>query len=280
MTWRMKVWDQIYMSYWVLGTVGVNAVPKSKVEIGSDTITFPKEELGRSPTIYRRFRSDVENREALRFDEPTLNIFFDIFYGIAPDAVVSKTIGGPLGHQDIGPYQSWSLLELIERYNWGQNTPTQQDGFFTSPNSVIGVELKLKSPTEPSQVLKYAALIALEEKVSGVRENVGLLYIVPDSYREKILIQAGLSETENCRELLEHPKLRWTSFLKETLTSRDIDLTGVLERMTCRVETWSDHKHRLEKIASELSESDPGDQTLGRLITGYIRQIEDHGDTD
>jgi hypothetical protein len=50
--------------------------------------------------------------------------------------------------------------EIGLRYGWRKSeNVTQQDGFFVSPSSLIGVELKLGSVSWAEQVAKYAALM-------------------------------------------------------------------------------------------------------------------------
>jgi hypothetical protein len=53
----------------------------------------------------------------------------------------------------------------------GPNKPTSPnpDAFFLSPSSLIGVELKLDSPTWPEQIGKYLALMVWEE-LKGQKE--------------------------------------------------------------------------------------------------------------
>jgi hypothetical protein len=57
-------------------------------------------------------------------------------------------------------------------------TVTQPDAFFLSSKSLIAVELKLDSPTSSNQIAKYLGLMHCEERHSGPRGNLGLLFIV------------------------------------------------------------------------------------------------------
>ena len=62
---------------------------------------------------------------------------------------------------------------------------TQQDGFFVSRKSLIGVELKLGSASSPEQIAKYMALMEWEEQLTGRRDQLGLLFVVADTAVKK-----------------------------------------------------------------------------------------------
>ena len=116
---------------------------------------------------------------------------FNLTLAIAGDEVAGRLIFKPLGFAGNDPIKSLGR-EVKARYGWKGNV-TQQDGFLVTPDSIVGIELKLGSKISSEQVLKYVTLMHREEFITGKRPNAGLLFIVPDASRDSIREQCGIS---------------------------------------------------------------------------------------
>lgn len=112
-------------------------------------ISVPEDLLPKGGRLYRRVRNAAEQREYLLAQEEPLDHVFDIAFGIAPDALVEDALLKPLGLTDGGKFGSIGR-EARERYQHIEKAQfQQQDGFFVSQDSAIGVELKLGSRSSP-----------------------------------------------------------------------------------------------------------------------------------
>ena len=181
MSWQSKYWDALDQIFWSLKYVGIANIPEEQLVREGGMISVPEDQLAKGGRLYRRVRNAAEQREYLLAQEEPLNHVFDIAFAIAPDALVEDALLKPLGLTDGGTFETIGR-EARERYQHIEKTQfQQQDGFFVSQNSAIGVELKLGSRSSPDQVMKYAMLFALEELHSGPKQNIGLLYITPEA---------------------------------------------------------------------------------------------------
>ena len=178
-----------------------------------------------------------------------------------------------------GPIMSLGR-EVKVRYGWKRNV-TQQDGFFVSPESLVGVELKLGSVTNSEQVLKYVTLMHCEELITGTRPHVGLLFIVPDTSRDSIWEQCGISgsgeidesylDGEITRNLAKH--------MQKRIEENGEAYRGLLNRLKLGVISWSDFDESMSEIVSDLDPHCAGDQTLIKLLEGFQAQLRDHDGT-
>jgi hypothetical protein len=112
---------------------------------------------------------------------------------IAPDEVLSRLLCAPLGIPDAGPFTSFGSGEIARRYKFGEGNVTQPDGFFSTSKSLVAAELKLGSACWPEQIAKYVALMRWEQKETGLRENLGLLFILPEKSLESNWSKVGLN---------------------------------------------------------------------------------------
>jgi hypothetical protein len=230
--------------------------------------------------LYTREREFDDLLKYLSHQEEILNHFFNIAFAIACDEVVSRLVCGPLGISDSGPFESLGS-EVQSLYNWGKSeNVTQQDSFFITDESLVGVELKLASTSSPEQIAKYAALLTWEEKKRGPRGNLGLLFIVPEramaSHWSKVGLDGPSIDNEYFAEL-KRAKLRGR--ILELFEKESEHVIDVLERLRLAVVSWTWLRDEIIKIENELDCSNRGDQTLKRLLVGLRTQIEAHKNT-
>ena len=211
--------------------------------------------------------------------EETLNHIFDITFAITPDAVVGEILHRPLGIREEGPFQNIGR-EVADRYGWGEANVTQQDRFFVSPTSAIGVELKLGATTSPIQVLKYLALMVLEEEHRGRKEELGLLYITPDDTSAAVLKQCGADEfgamPARFWELIPRSKINRT--VKKLMALYTSQFEGALDRLRIGQRSWRELTQACI-VRAELSRGLPGDKTLSRLLEGFVAAVVEHAGT-
>lgn len=196
---------------------------------------------------------------------------------MAGDDVVSDLLCRPLGIDDAGPFESYNREFGHVRFGWGvQENVTQPDGFFLSPKSLIAVELKLESSTGLEQVAKYLALMNCEEKHYRRRDCLGLLFIVPERSRDRILSKIGMKSATIDADFVA--RLKEVKLSPRLETSAE-ELEAIAKRVRLVSVSWSWLRDRLKQIESELDAHTRGDQTLLRLLTGLRTQIEKHGKT-
>ncbi len=278
MTWTNKYWDILNHFYWWPPYIGLRSISQKKWTKQDGKVCVPAELVNMAGPLYCREQKfeDLENH--LLGNEEILNHIFDLTFSIAPDFVINESFLKPLGYDDEGSFQSIGR-EVNDRYSWNGNV-TQQDGFFVSDNSAIAVELKLKSSSWPEQVLKYSALLAWEELHKGSRENLGLLFIVPAYSIDNHWKKCGLNGPTIDRSFLD---TKWKKKLPDEISNlienNFEQVASVLDRLKINVISWSDLRNSLLEIHSTLDLSHRGDQTLSRLLSGFLAQLDAHRDT-
>ena len=271
MTWNEKYWDIISNIYWTPRFIGMSSVASETL---GESNALPKE--GR---VYVRTRKHKDILEYLSFQEEVLNHVFNVTFAIAGDAILSSLLCEPLEIEDEGPFTSLGR-ELALRFDFGESNVTQPDGFFTTPKSVLGVELKLGSATWPEQIAKYLALMHLEERCSGKRDNLGLLFIVPESVREGHLSKIGVEGSGIDAEFLTRlNRSKLPKRIRDLLEKNPDSIDSVRSRVRLASVSWIWLRDQLEQIESTLDSSKPGEQTLLRLLCGLRTQIECHEKT-
>lgn len=279
MTWARKYWDIIDQIYWWPPYIGLTSISQKKWVRKDGFVCVPEELVNQSGPLYSRGLKIRELIENLHSKEEILNHFFDLTFSIAGDITISSLLFKPIGFKDGGPFENLGR-EVQQRYGWGEDNVSQQDGFFVSSKSILAVELKLGARSTPAQILKYASMIAWEEQYSGRKENIGLLYIVPESAVEKHWQHCGLASSEISAEYLN--KFAGTKVPKRVrdLIENDSDmLNDVLNRMRLEVTTWNDLVSRVAEIEASLNRQDQGDQALINLLRGFRNQVEAHKGT-
>jgi hypothetical protein len=278
-TWDKKYWDLIHKLYWEPRYLGLDPISEKEMRRSGVLVCVSKEFLG-SRRLRRRTKTEGEVFQQLGQSEDSLNVFFDITFGIAPDTLINSFFCRPLGIDDNGPFRSLSLLEVTERYEWGQVNVTQHDSFFISDRSIFFVELKLNAPTSMGQILKYAALIVLEEELSGKRQNVGLLYIVPEESKAQLWNKCGLDGPVMTDQIINEAMLSPPNATVKSLVLKDKDrFADALSRMRLASLSWTQLHQSVCAEIQKLDQTDTGQQTLHRLLMGFHEQLRKHGDT-
>jgi hypothetical protein len=233
-----------------------------------------------SGTLYTRIGTGESNKLRVRNLEQTLNHIFDITFAIASDAVTARLLFHPLGIDDTGPIESLGR-EVAARFGWGDANVTQQDGFFVTPKSVVGVELKLGAVTSPIQVLKYLAMMVLEEMQTGEKQHLGLLYVTPDDAPNGVFKQCGAdaSGAMSARFWEALPDAKINSVLRNLLTSHADRFEHAGSRLVIAHRSWKDLAEEGALIRHELTGGSPGEETLSRLLEGFIAAVVEHGGT-
>jgi hypothetical protein len=144
MAWNEKYWDVINRCYWNPTYIGLKSIPQKHWLQRDDLVCVPQGLVNQDGPFYVRKSKVGENRDRLQLGEEPLNDLFNLTFAIAADAIVSKLLFNNIGISDPGPFESLGS-EMGKRFGWGESNITQPDGFFTSANSLLGVELKVKS---------------------------------------------------------------------------------------------------------------------------------------
>lgn len=275
MSWSSKYWDAVHQFYWEPSYLGLASIPKAQWGSDPDVIQISKSLIKNGSTLYTRQGTSKENLAWLRGLEETLNHIFEITFAIAPDAVISECICRPLRIDDAGPFERLGR-EVAERYVWGN--VTQQDGYFISPESAVGVELKLSASTSPTQVLKYLALMVQEQKVSGGKRSLGLLYITPKSDPALLWKQCGADESGRLAEgwLSQFDVRKLNPTLRELLANYPHEFASAAREVRLGHITWRNLAGLCRTIMTRLSPVSLGDQALSRLLSGFVEAVERH----
>ncbi|MBN8553664.1 MAG: hypothetical protein J0L52_12310 [Caulobacterales bacterium] len=280
MTWRSKYWDIIDQLYWWPRYLGLTSINQRHWRIEGERLSIPLSMVNRSGPLYTRGMRSSELIQDLHGKEEILNHVFDLTFAIAPDVMIEACFAEPLGFRDAGPFESIGR-EVQNRYRWGAETNvTQQDGFFVSERSAIGVELKLGSSSWPGQVAKYAALLAWEELQSGRKSQLGLVFIAPESARATHWRKCGLEGDKIDASFLDQT---WTRPLPGQIQQLFADererVADVLDRLQLAFVSWEAFRDRLTRYREPLDRTQPGDQALGKLIDGFVAQLNAHRST-
>ena len=283
MAWNRKYWDILNQIYWTTKYVGLKSIGKEeKIKLHDQYICVPKQLVNSKNKLFTRTIKDNELQEKLNAHEEILNHVFNLTFAIAGDAVLERLFCAPLGFNDNGPFESIGR-ETAQRYNWGSKNVMQHDGFYLTSNSLLGIEIKLtSSSSSPSQIMKYAALFAWEEKLNGLRDDIGLLYIIPETSLAKHWKKCGLDGPEIDASFIDKKRLnelRKNSLVRKLYEDCSQTMSSILNRLKLSVITWSSLREELLSIERELNCQDVGDQTLLRLLSGFRTQLEEHKKT-
>jgi hypothetical protein len=290
-TWNHKLWDVITLLYCTPRFVGMGSITEDKCPADFKALTSL---TGDGYRLYARNRKIDEALRYLNGQEEVLNSFFNIAFAIAPDEVLSRLLCAPLGIPDAGPFTSFGSGEIASRYTFGNGNVTQPDGFFSTSKSLVAAELKLGSACWPEQIAKYVALMRWEQKETGLRENLGLLFILPEKSLESNWSKVGLnvlnrrgdhpaqsSMIRRCPadffDNLNQRKL--PARVRQLFDNESGHIRSDFERLRLAAVSWTWLRYEISKIEGELDCSVRGDQTLKRLLAGLRAQIEAHRNT-
>jgi hypothetical protein len=279
-TWVRNYWDSIFHLYWAPEVLGLAPLKLMADELDSNFLKIRKSHITNGRRIRHRIKTWSEVYAKLNRDEKALNGFFDIMFSICPDYIINDWLCAPLSFVDSGRFKSFSLLEISDRFGWGEKNVMQPDGFFTSPRTIICAELKLNAATSLGQMLKYASLLALEERLTGRREHLGLLYIVP---QPRLLRLNRLIETwgagQSWSQIKEEPHAQeLNSHVRQIIEADEEHYGDVVRRLRIAAISWSELH---EKATGEIARLDPKErsqQTLYRLLEGFLEQLHIHRD--
>ncbi len=294
--WNEKYWDMISSFYWNPSYMGWKRIQRKKWQIADGLVSVPLADIaeGAHALYSRQPMTDDEHRVFLNNKEEILNHVFDVTFAIAGDAVIQRLFCEPLRITDAGPFQSFGRKETASRYEGVPGeTPSQPDGFFTTRDSAICIELKLKTYSSPEQLAKYVAIMAWEEMLREKKfghkfQSLGLIFIVPEKsvsthWKRTSLVDFGqrtdLAGREIRDEFLKLDRTKWNPVIKQLFDEKREDVANILDRLCLTVRSWTNLRDEIAKIEEDLDCSKVGDQTLGRLLAGLRAQIEAHEDT-
>jgi ribosomal protein S17E len=280
MVWTSKYWDIVEQLYWTPRYVGMNSIPRKHWREKNGFICIPAKSINKSGPLYSRERKIDDLKAYLNRSEEILNDVFDLTFSIAPDSIINEIFLTPLGFNDFGPFESIGR-ESASRYGWGKyDNITQHDGLFVSRKSAVAIELKLRSKSSRNQIAKYLALLAWEELFNGCKEQLGLLFIIPDAAIQNHWYNCGLGGPYLNSDFLETIRnLPLPKQITDLFDANRDHVQSVLNRIKLAVISWKGLKGRLVSIEESLDLSRRGDQTLAKLIKGFLFQLEAHGDT-
>lgn len=283
MKWNQAYWDNLLQIYWEpTKYLGMRSKARRDCKELDGMICVPMEFVDKNGRLYTRKSKAFALRDGLHKSEEILNQIFNLTFSIAPDAMINEALFKPLGFSDQGRIESVGQSEIAERFQWGSDNVTQPDAFFVSERSAVGVELKLRSPSSPEQIAKYATLLAWWEESTGTRKSqLGLLFIVPDAARNEVhWRKCGLEYPVIDRTFLAREwKLPMNSRLREFIEKHRDEVESVLDRMKLCLISWEQLRQSLWGLQASLDKARAGDQTLERLIVGFVAQLDAHQDT-
>lgn len=280
MPWNKMYWDIHDQLYWTPEYIGLKSIKKENWVVSGDTVCIPRSLVHANGLLYSRARKYDDLYAYLQGREDILNHVFDLTFAIAPDELLRRAFAAPLRLDARGSFRSLGR-EVWKRYGWGrQENVAQHDGWFLSDDTVLGVELKLRATSSVQQIAKYIALMIWEEQVSGTKPKLGLLYIVPEDRVPKWWVTCGLDRPrleadfhDRALALLQPGRLK-------TLVAREHDhFNRICQRVVLGVISWTELKQTLEDFMQDLDESHAGDQTLIRLMGGFLAQLRMHSGT-
>ena len=277
MGWTLKYWDVLNHLYWNPLYLGLKSIDWKKFPRDGDSVRLPVSALNKNGPIYFRKINSRELNLSLSAMEEMLNHIFNLTFAIAPDYVVSRLFFKPLGFSDSGPFES--VGRARERFEWRENI-AQPDGFFVSDKAALAIELKLKSPPNADQLLKYLALLVCEERLSQSRKNLGLLYIAPPQNEARFWEKCGLNGPSiDSGFLARHQPTIKSKPIAKMLKDRPDEFRSVAERVRLHLMTWPELDASIRKILAELNEAKVEHQTLDRLLGGFLHQLQRHSHT-
>ena len=280
MAWNAKYWDVVEQLYWAPKYLGLRSINKRHWHREDGRISVPSELVNKSGPLYSRGLKIADLIRDLHGKEEILNHVFDLTFAIAPDAVISSLFVEPHGFVDAGPFESLGR-DIGNRYGWGVlENVTQTDGFFVSEKTIAGIEIKLGSSTWPEQIAKYVAVMVSEEIEFHRRDQLGLLFIVPESavngHWRKCRLDGAMIDA-SFLEILNPEKL--PKRIRELFSDERDIVANVLNRLRLSVVSWSAFREQVVEIQDRLSVADQGEQTLHRLLDGFRAQLDAHRKT-
>jgi hypothetical protein len=203
---------------------------------------------------------------------------FDLTFAVLPGDVVGDVLHPLVGVTARHAYEALGT-QVRTRYGGGEHdNVTTPDAFLVAPEAILAVELKFDAKTSLDQLAKYLMLFTAEERLTGTRTDLHLLYVLNRDPRATLERQLGIDtaaidETlfERLRDAVKNERVR--TFLNEHSSAAK----DTLRRLRVQGITWQMLLDRLAEISQSLAQATGvGDRTLKRLIDGLISEIRDH----
>lgn len=155
---------------------------------------------------------------------------------------------------------------------------TTPDGFFVAQRSILALKLTLGATTSLDQVAKYLLLFALEEKLTGRRDHLSLVYVFSrapeDTFRKQTGIAASAFNPNTFEVLLASTR---NGAVRALLEQHAYGANDCLSRLNIHCISWQALVRELTNFSERFrSGSGIGDRTLTRLIDGVITEIRRH----
>ena len=132
--------------------------------------------LGKKKNVESEYDSLAQVLEHLHRIEVTLTHHTDLFLRLAPKSMRNELFRFLFGHTFADPYRYHGRgVETA----YGMDNMSQPDLYFTSPSTVVAIELKIQAKTSIDQLSKYALLGLAEELECGYqRPSISLLSVL------------------------------------------------------------------------------------------------------
>ena len=226
--------------------------------------------LGRKKHADSRLDSIIKVREHLRVMEVTLNHNFSQFLSLAPREfrrqLFQRIFSSPF--EDDYVMHGRGVEEV-----YGLPQSTQPDLFFTSPNQVVSLEMKLSAKSSIEQVIKYALLGLADEIASGQEKHHYLVFLSPGAFSS--LWKEGWNDVGQLTSMLHKADI--ASFLEKQpnkFRARLNRLRRIVETLTLGHLTYKDVTEFLHGIESSTTSNGGGAEVYRKLINGLVGELK------
>jgi hypothetical protein len=126
--------------------------------------------------------------------------------------------------------------------------------------------------------IRYRSRNWEEETVSGRRQNLGLLYIAP----EALVAEIGRKFSQWERPLdwniiRTHPEAQTLNrHIREIIGSDEAHFADVVGHLSLEPISWSYLYRKACELRGRLDPANPKEQTLYRLLDGFLEQLTEH----
>lgn len=275
-SWTKMYWDIVDQLYWAPQYIGMKSIPRKYWETSGERVSVPRSMTNPKGPLYRRFRSSKEFWPYIQRQEETFNHIFELVFSIMPGDAIADIFGCFVNTGELRDFEAHGR-EFSTRigYGWLDNITTP-DGFYTSSDSILAVELKFNAKTSLDQLAKYAMVITAEQRVSGKRRNQNLLYVFPTAPETSFREQTGLNHIDvdqDTLSVLESSPQNKT--VRAFFAEHREEIGQCLRHLKISCISWTDFLSSLQAYSSCLGTT-VGDRTLKRLVDGLIDEILVH----
>ncbi|SCY96902.1 hypothetical protein [Paracoccus tibetensis] len=272
MHWNDKVLDNLEQIYWSPDKIGLKPIKRQPTPDGAGFFV-PKERLAGGKSLYSRGQAYAEWRPTIIKKEELLNQVLEIALAIAPSSFVADVFFAPLDICPAGRIRTLGREVGARHSKFAPRQFTQHDGLYVSDNAIVMMEMKLKARTSIEQYLKYCTLAALEEMVSGRKDHVGMIYLVPSGAVLRTRKDLRLDNPEAMEQIWNDPsEFTDKSLLSQLLTHHLEQIRNVGERLVLQIITWDDFLRAMLQTRDDAAAT--GNETLENLMQGMIAQIQ------